>query len=86
MGFPTFVCSDCLVKRWPLSLVIGITERMRGSRQRGSCPYCGTTEAEIVELGLAGCPLCYEVFPANVWKSFGLKTDSPVYSSQGMSK
>jgi hypothetical protein len=26
---------------------------------RGSCPHCGWTEAQYLETGYVGCPLCY---------------------------
>jgi protein-arginine kinase activator protein McsA len=40
---------------------------------RGDCPYCGTTQKELEDTGLAGCPLCYEAFPPAVWSQFGLE-------------
>lgn len=32
------------------------------------CPNCGVTAEEIGRLGVLGCPLCYEVFPAEIWR------------------
>lgn len=40
----------------------------RPRRERDNCPHCGVTSEEIGRLAVLGCPLCYEVFPAELWR------------------
>lgn len=53
----------------------GVSQLVRAlSRPRRNptvCPYCGSKNDEVLGNGLAGCPLCYEVFP-EVWKKLGI--------------
>jgi protein-arginine kinase activator protein McsA len=69
-------CADGLVPGLRVgSLALGLRPRHRESS--GVCPHCGWTSQAIEETGLAGCPLCYEVFDRRIWKKYGITDQAP---------
>ena len=49
---------------------------VRARRIPGKCPYCGTLQAEALEMGLVGCPLCYEMLDKDALHHFGITKGS----------
>lgn len=72
-GVQTTLCGRCADELCGWIDLDALLSGFRKPRAGGDeCPYCGTTRQQAVETGLVGCPLCYEVFPADVWHHYGL--------------
>jgi len=66
------LCDRCLDDIVDIPFFSELREAMiRRPRQTGTCPFCGTTVREVVDAGLAGCPLCY-VSLGDVWARLGI--------------
>ena len=64
-------CADCAREITAMSDLLPLMLHRRVKVT--TCPFCGTTAAEVKSTGLVGCPLCYEALPEHLWGPFGLK-------------
>jgi protein-arginine kinase activator protein McsA len=66
-GVESVLCARCAED---LAGPVGLGSLVRAfDRQRklgGPCPHCGTTAEKLRQSALVGCPLCYEVFAAEI--------------------
>jgi protein-arginine kinase activator protein McsA len=70
------LCARCLDKKYPHLAVEALRKSLIKDRaSHETCPYCKTTLSQAKDTGLVGCPLCYEVFPGDVWNVFGINLD-----------
>jgi protein-arginine kinase activator protein McsA len=66
-----------LDRSYPDSRLGSLTRAFQRPREPGKCPYCGWTAAKAKDLGLVGCPLCYEALEASLWPEFGIHLVAP---------
>lgn len=48
------------------SLVVSQSSKCSKSERTSVCPQCGNNVCNVVESGIVGCPMCYEVFREEV--------------------
>ena len=69
----TWACAACADNLAPGAGLSAIAGAMLHSRRRpGACPYCGAQQADALETGLVGCPLCYEMLDEEALSHFGI--------------
>jgi protein-arginine kinase activator protein McsA len=72
-GVQMWACVACAEILAPRSDLPAIAAAMlRSKRRPGVCPNCGTQQADALETGLVGCPLCYEMFDDIALSHFGI--------------
>jgi len=69
----TVVCRRCVDRLAGVSrLGAVLTAFLRAPERLDTCPYCGCRDVDWRESGIVGCPLCYEVFQAELSRHFRL--------------